>query len=135
LLRFNRLLKDDRDQLLSIWNQHVKNTLDTGDPFKYALYKLIGRIEVDRKAVRWVISTMEDWMWYQLHMIREVAPGVGLSGGDPRSYSLKDLQAIITDKGPSHFITAATQHNPLVYFQNLLYTGQFEVVRVTTETI
>jgi nuclear pore complex protein Nup93 len=119
---YSSLGQEERNQVLAVWNQHVKNTVDTGDPFKYALYKLIGRIEVDRKNVRYVIATMEDWMWYQLGMVREEQSSTG------RTYTLADLGKKVLEFGPSHFISEATQNNPLVYVQNLFYTGQFEEV-------
>ncbi len=135
LLAPRRLMKDDRDQLMSLWNKHVRNSLETGDPFRYALYKLVGRIEVERKNVRGVTATLEDWMWFQLNMVKETAgaesQGQGADGAASRGYTLKDLGDKVVELGPDYFLSAGTQNNPLVYFQNLVFTGQFEEVSVT----
>ena len=42
----------------------------TADPFKLALYKLIGKIDPARRSVAQVTVTTEDWLWFQLAMVR-----------------------------------------------------------------
>ena len=42
----------------------------TTDPFKLALYKLMGKLEPSRRSVLHVTTTAEDWMWFQLAMVR-----------------------------------------------------------------
>jgi nuclear pore complex protein Nup93 len=42
----------------------------TADPFKLALYKLIGKIDPQRRSVPQVTVTTEDWLWFQLAMVR-----------------------------------------------------------------
>lgn len=41
----------------------------TADPFKLALYKLMGRLEPSRRNVPHVTTTTEDWLWFQLAMV------------------------------------------------------------------
>lgn len=41
----------------------------TADPFKLALYKLIGRLDPGRRSVPHVTTTTEDWLWFQLAMV------------------------------------------------------------------
>ena len=41
----------------------------TADPFKLALYKLLGRLEPSRRSVPHVTTTTEDWLWFQLAMV------------------------------------------------------------------
>ena len=42
----------------------------SSDPFKLALYKLMGRLEPQRRSVVQVTTTTEDWLWFQLAMVR-----------------------------------------------------------------
>ena len=42
----------------------------TTDPFKLALYKLMGKIDPARRSVAQVTVTIEDWLWFQLSMVR-----------------------------------------------------------------
>jgi len=42
----------------------------TADPFKLALYKLMGKLEPSRRSVAQVTTTTEDWLWFQLSMVR-----------------------------------------------------------------
>ena len=41
----------------------------TADPFKLALYKLMGKLEPLRRSVPLVTTTTEDWLWFQLAMV------------------------------------------------------------------
>ena len=41
----------------------------TADPFKLALYKLMGKIDPARRSVQNVTVTTEDWLWFQLCMV------------------------------------------------------------------
>jgi nuclear pore complex protein Nup93 len=41
----------------------------TADPFKLALYKLMGKLEPSRRSVPQVTTTTEDWLWFQLAMV------------------------------------------------------------------
>ena len=41
----------------------------TADPFKLALYKLMGKLEPSRRSVGQVTTTTEDWLWFQLAMV------------------------------------------------------------------
>jgi nuclear pore complex protein Nup93 len=38
------------------------------DPFKLALYKLMGKLDPTKRTVPLVTATTEDWLWFQLAM-------------------------------------------------------------------
>jgi nuclear pore complex protein Nup93 len=40
----------------------------TVDPFKLALYKLMGKLDPSKRNVPLVTATTEDWLWFQLAM-------------------------------------------------------------------
>jgi nuclear pore complex protein Nup93 len=39
------------------------------DPFKLALYKLMGKLDPSKRNVPLVTATTEDWLWFQLVMV------------------------------------------------------------------
>lgn len=64
-----RLPKAHRDHLQSIYNSHMLNSA-TADPFKLALFRLMGKLDPTRRSIPLVTSTAEDWLWFQLAMVR-----------------------------------------------------------------
>ncbi|GAA5858920.1 hypothetical protein JCM8547_007156 [Rhodosporidiobolus lusitaniae] len=121
-----RLPKLLRDRFLAEYNQRIRYLTDTSDPYKHALYKLIGRVEIQRRNVPGVTSTTEDWLWFQLALVREPS---GAAGGEEQEapherYGLRDLAAVLRKFGEQHFDPKGTR--PLLYFQVLLLSGQFE---------
>jgi nuclear pore complex protein Nup93 len=108
------------------WTQHYRNPQQV-DPFKYAIHKLIGRFDL-RKSVPVVTDAMEDWTWMHLSLIRETASGSTYQDATTQKYTLSDLAKTIVKSGEAHFDPHGTR--PLVYFQQLCITGQFELVRL-----
>ncbi|BGP18714.1 hypothetical protein JCM10213_009192 [Rhodosporidiobolus nylandii] len=119
-----RLPKLLRDRFLAEYNQRIRYLTDTSDPYKHALYKLIGRVEINRRVVPGVVNTTEDWLWFQLALVRE-PEGAGAEVEAPHEkYGLRDLAAVLIKFGEQHFDPKGTR--PLLYFQVLLLSGQFE---------
>ncbi|EKM60434.1 uncharacterized protein PHACADRAFT_246372 [Phanerochaete carnosa HHB-10118-sp] len=111
-----RLPKPHRDQLHSIYNAHMLHS-STTDPFKLALYKLMGKIDPGRRSVAQVTVTIEDWLWFQLSMVDEDEHG-----------GLRALAEVLLGYGERHFEGGAgqkgTKHG--VWAGVLLMCGQFE---------
>ncbi|KAH7100231.1 nucleoporin-interacting protein NIC96 [Auriculariales sp. MPI-PUGE-AT-0066] len=80
-----------RDRLLSAYNSHLLHS-PTTDPYKLAIYKLIGRLDPGKRTVQAVTGGIEDWMWFQLAMVDE-DDGLGL----------KDLQDVVLGYGERYF--------------------------------
>ncbi|KAG0047412.1 hypothetical protein BGZ83_007529 [Gryganskiella cystojenkinii] len=113
------LLTPMQERLLSDFNQRIRYSSDTVDPYKLTLYKIIGRCELSKRTTP-VIGALEDFMWMQLSMIRE-------SKNDTMpqdKYDLADLQALVLKFGPNYF--NPKNNSPLQYFQVLIYSQQFE---------
>ena len=70
-----RLPKLHRDHLQSTYNGHMLHS-STTDPFKLALYKLMGKIDPSKRTVPDVTVTTEDWLWFQLAMVRLVLDNI-----------------------------------------------------------
>ncbi|KAH7884023.1 Nup93/Nic96-domain-containing protein [Phlebopus sp. FC_14] len=105
-----RLPKPHRDHLQSVYNAHMLHSA-SADPFKLALYKLMGRLEPSRRTVPQVTLTTEDWLWFQLAMVDEEEEG-----------GLRGLTEVLLSYGERHF-DAATKG---IWASVLLMCGQFE---------
>ncbi len=116
-----RLPRELLERLHTEFNQHIRFIDEKSDPYKYALYKIIGRCELSRKTIPGILNTVEDWLWAHLVLTRE-----GNLVGEPMQerYSLIDVQRMIVQFGAKHF--NPTGSNPGMYFQVLLLSGLFE---------
>lgn len=114
-----RLPKALRDRFLTEFNQRIRYSSSSTDPYKFALYKLIGRLELNRKNVPGVTLKTEDWLWFQLSLVRE-------SVDDPahEEYGLDELARVLVGFGERHFDPKGNK--PMLYTQILLLCGQFE---------
>ncbi|GAA6011273.1 hypothetical protein JCM11491_006780 [Sporobolomyces phaffii] len=117
-----RLPKLLRDRFLAEYNQRIRYTSSSSDPYKQALYKLIGRVELNRRNVAGVTQTTEDWLWFQLSLIREEEDA---DEGGFEKYGLRELATVLRKFGEGHFDPKGNR--PLLYFQVLLISGQFEL--------
>lgn len=107
------------ERLQNEFDHRIKFVSESTDPFKHALYKIIGRCDLSRKTLHGILSVTEDWMWLQLSLAREAdkdEPGY-------QHFDLGTLQSTLAHYGPRHF---SPKNNALLYFQVLLLSGQFE---------
>lgn len=80
-------------------------------------------MEISRRNVPGVTQTTEDWLWFQLSLIRENEA----AGEAPHErYGLRDLGRVLVKFGEAHFDPKGNR--PVLYFQVLLLSGQFERV-------
>lgn len=85
------------------------SSLSQADPYKQALYKIIGRCDLSKRTLPKVAITTEDWLWLQLRLC------------EPSSqYTIEDLRAYILDIGPAHLAS-----DPLKYFTILIMLGLY----------
>lgn len=93
------------------------------DPYRYALYRLLGRFDVAKKFPAALVSSTENWLWLQLCLVSESADA---SAPAPalQSYTLHDLATKLEKYGEAHFDPKGQR--PLHYFQLLLLVGRFE---------
>ncbi|KAI9203091.1 Nup93/Nic96-domain-containing protein [Polychytrium aggregatum] len=127
----NRALPElKRNALLQTWNNEIRPDLIGApthgappNPYRMALYKIIGRCDLQRKTVpgNAVLPSTEDYLWFQLMLLQE-APG----GKDTRqdSYTLAQLSKLLQGFGEAHF--SSRGKNPVLYFMVLLLCGEFE---------
>lgn len=121
-----RLPKSFHDRVQGEYNNRIKHMDDSKDPFKPALYKILGRCDLSKRSMPTVMPTAEDWMWLQLVLCREIDRAT-----EPAHevFTLQDLQKNITQFGSKHFVGKGS--NVGLYFQMLLMCGLFEEVSTT----
>jgi len=118
-----RLPRQLHDRIQSDYNNRVRHMEDTKDPFKPAVYKIIGRCELAKRSLTNVMPTAEDWMWLQLVLSREIDRA---SEPAHEVFTLEDIRKSVTQFGAKHF--TAKGSNVGLYFQMLLMCGLFEEV-------
>ncbi|KAF5393678.1 hypothetical protein D9757_000346 [Collybiopsis confluens] len=111
-----------RDQLAGVYNSHMLHA-QTSDPFKLALYKLIARLDAQRRSIPNVTTTTEDWLWMQFAMVEESA-----SGDENDESSLAALTKVLLTYGERHFepATGSGGQRSGLWAGVLLMCGQFE---------
>ncbi|SMN19100.1 similar to Saccharomyces cerevisiae YFR002W NIC96 Component of the nuclear pore complex, required for nuclear pore formation [Maudiozyma saulgeensis] len=111
------------NRLHTEYNQHIKNSLN-GDPFRLAVYKIIGRCDLTRKNISSVTLNVEDWLWVHFMLMKD-----DITEDDPiyERYTFTDFQNIVTSYGPSRF----TNH----YLQVLVLSGLYELAIAYVYTI
>ena len=107
------------DRLHVEFNQRVRYyTPNEDDPFKFALYKLIGRCDVQKRAMPpRVVATSEDYLWVQLFLAREEE-----DIGD--IWGLSDIARGVVKAGRTAW--DRTGQRPEGYFLVLVLVGEYE---------
>ncbi|ORX79187.1 NIC-domain-containing protein [Anaeromyces robustus] len=120
-----KLSKYLRNRLLTEWNEHIRYIIDPvtneihGDPFKYALYKIIGRCDMTYKKIPGdiVMPTVEDYLWFHLILVQESHL---TDEPNQERYGLREMSQTMQQFGPGFF------QKGLQWFYVLLICGEFE---------
>ncbi|KAJ3339065.1 hypothetical protein HDU93_008651 [Gonapodya sp. JEL0774] len=148
-----RLPKNLRDNIRNDWDMRIKNIAQQaasgtdsfsgmggrtgsipsssnsvqphGDPFKYALYKIVGRLDLRTPHLPRVapfdgsvVRTAEDFLWVQLSLSQERSPSDDFQASSDR-FSLRSVA--------SYYIHRSTKYaTPATYLNLLLLCGEFE---------
>jgi nuclear pore complex protein Nup93 len=109
------------DRLHVEFNQRIRYYKpDEDDPFKFALYKLIGRCDLQKRALPpKVVTTSEDYLWVQLVLAKEDD-----SMGD--IWTLADIAKGVIKSGRTAW--DRTGQRPEGYFLVLMLVGEYERV-------
>ena len=74
-----------------------ENTLD---PYRVACYKIIGRCELHKRSLENISQGVEDWIWLQFCLAREVSRAEELAMD---VYGLEEVRDTIREIGQRHF--------------------------------
>lgn len=116
------LMQNILDSMRREFNDQVRYFYnETYDPYKYALYKIVGRCELSNKSFQGVITTTEDWLWVHMSLIYEESTELNVYY---EKYTLQDLRNSVTNYGAKYF--NPDNKTPLLYCQVLFMCGLFE---------
>lgn len=101
-----------------------EDAADGFDPYKYTLYKIIGKCGLAKKTLPPVLNlSIEDWTWFHFSIINATGANHSQSKLVFENYGLPDFQARVLQLGANKFNSSAK--NPL-YLKTLLMCGLFE---------
>ncbi|TPX38061.1 hypothetical protein SmJEL517_g00295 [Synchytrium microbalum] len=116
-----RISRPMRDLITSVWSTRFAKPAVPEDPYKVALFKLLGRCELSKKNPgQEVASNAEDYLWYQLCLVQEDTTDLA----PPEKYTIRDVAKHLMGFGSQHF--APPGKPPTIWFQILLLCGEFE---------
>ncbi|KAL9125328.1 MAG: hypothetical protein Q9217_005460 [Psora testacea] len=97
---------------------------DSIDPYKIACYKIIGRCELSKRSIDHVSQDVDDWIWLQFNLAREVNRSEE-SAGDV--FGLEEVRETINEIGQRHFAKGAEGLGGYgTYFYLQILGGMFE---------
>ncbi|KAM0800284.1 Nup93/Nic96-domain-containing protein [Usnea florida] len=97
---------------------------NANDPYQLACYKIIGRCELTKRSIDSISQGVEDWMWLQFSLAREVSR-VEESAGDV--FGLEEVRESIREIGQRHFFKGAEDAGSYgTYFYLQVLGGMFE---------
>ena len=97
---------------------------NANDPYQLACYKIIGRCELTKRSIDSISQGVEDWIWLQFNLAREVNR-VEESAGDV--FGLEEVRETIREIGQRHFSKGAEGVGGYgTYFYLQILGGMFE---------
>ena len=97
---------------------------DSIDPFRIACYKIIGRCELSKRSLDHAINGVDDWLWLQFNLAREVNRAEE-SAGDV--FDLEELRGTINEIGQRHFQRGSEELGGFgTFFHMQILAGMFE---------
>ena len=117
----------------AIYNAHMLHST-TVDPFKLALYKLMGKLDPSKRSVPLVTATTEDWLWFQLAMVCFSSSSSFLPTNrackvdEEENGGLRGLAEVLLNYGERHFEGGSNGPRTGLWAAVLLTCGQFERV-------
>ncbi|MCJ1243197.1 Nucleoporin nup93 [Trapelia coarctata] len=96
-----RLSRHHQDRINTDYQQRSRiapeNTLD---PYRMACYKVIGRCELNKRSIDGISQGVEDWIWLQFALAREVNRAEEAAN---EVYGLEEVRDTIREIGQRHF--------------------------------
>lgn len=101
----NRLDRKIQPQCNNVYATITKTAPgDQIDPYRIACYKIIGRCELSKRIIDSISQGVEDWIWLQFALAREVNR-VDENAGDV--FGLEEVRETIREIGQRHFAKGA----------------------------
>ena len=96
-----RLPRQQQDRINTEYQQRSRNAPENSlDPYRMACYKIVGRCELSKRQIDIISQGVEDWIWLQFSLAREVNR-VEESADD--LFGLEELREAIREIGQRYF--------------------------------
>ena len=120
-----RLDRKIQDHINREYSAQIRVAPDNAnDPYQLACYKIIGRCELTKRSIDSISQGVEDWIWLQFSLAREVSR-VEESAGDV--FGLEEVRESIREIGQRHFSKGAEDVGSYgTYFYLQVLGGMFE---------
>lgn len=120
-----RLGPDLQSRISSEYSQRSRIAPENSlDPYRMACYKIVGRCELSRRSLEGVNQSMEDWIWLQFALAREVNR---VEETAAEVFALEDVRNVIHEIGQRHFVQSGEGTGAYgTYFFLQILAGQFE---------
>lgn len=100
-----RLQRSVQDRINAEYSQRSRIAPENSiDPYRMACYKIIGRCELSKRNIDSVGQGVEDWIWLQFNLAREVNRVEEVAG---EVFGLEEVQETIREIGQRHFSKGA----------------------------
>ncbi|KAL7623972.1 nuclear pore complex subunit [Parahypoxylon ruwenzoriense] len=122
-----RLRRQLQERCNNEYNQRARNAPENSiDPYRMACYKIVGRCDVSNRSLDGLNTEIEDWIWLQFNLAREIDKATEVAA---ESYGLQDLRASIREIGLKHFPKSPSEDTNgafgMFFFLQIL-SGMFE---------
>ena len=120
-----RLSRAMQDRINAEYQQRSRIAPENSlDPYRMACYKVIGRCELHKRAFEGINQGVEDWIWLQFTLAREVNRAEEAAG---EVYGLDELREDIRNVGQRHFSRGSDAFGGYgTYFFLQILGGMFE---------
>lgn len=112
------------DLQTTITGSYLNRKSDQADPYCIACFKILGRCELAKKNLDEINQGVEDWIWVQFALAREVNRTEEAAG---ETYGLDEVKALIQEVGARHFGQGGDAPGGYgIYFFMQILCGAFE---------
>lgn len=96
-----RLSRTQQERINADYQQRTRVAPENSlDPYRMACYKVVGRCELSKRSIDNISQGVEDWMWLQFSLAREVNRAEEAAN---EVYSLEEVRGMIREIGQRHF--------------------------------
>lgn len=121
-----KLTRKLQDMINGEYQQRLRNAPEnTLDPYRMACYKIVGRCDLNRRNLDSIGQGVEDWIWLQFNLAREVDRAEEISG---EIFGLDQICETVQEIGQKHFQRGQTEASGGygVFFFMQVLAGMFE---------
>ncbi|KAB8338826.1 hypothetical protein FH972_021770 [Carpinus fangiana] len=120
-----RLPRDMQTRISAEYHQRTRIAPEKSiDPYRMACYKIIGRCDISRKTIEGVSAGIEDFLWLNFSLAREVNR---VEEAATDVFGLEEARNVITEVGQRHF-APGNESGPgyATFFLMQILAGMFE---------